>query len=119
MDPEDVFSPTPAGTDAPVEGYYAVDRRGRVGLPVRIWFGVPDDADRAPRWQMRVGDRDVDPSDEEWSQVWPQCLKESLSAGEYQYRLERIRYAKKHGAQSDPWAHRGGKIDLLTAPIPN
>lgn len=125
MDPEQVFIPLPDGADAPVEGYYEVSRRGKVGLPVHIWFGPPVDPDdgsyfleRSPRWQMQVGDRFVDPDEEEWEQVWPQCAKSPISIGEFKYRLERIVYAKEHGAKSDPWARRHGKIDLLTAPIP-
>jgi hypothetical protein len=125
MDPEDVFTRFPEGADAPVEGYYSVDRRGKVGLPMHLWFGPPIDQDdgsyeleRSPRWQMQLGDRFIDPSDPEWEEVWPQCLKSPLSIGEFKYRLERIVYAKEHGAPSDPWARRSGKIDLLTAPIP-
>lgn len=117
MDPEQVFDPAPDGADAPVAGFYSVDRRGKVGLPVRIWFGPPAD-DRSPRWQMMVGDRQVDPAEDEWGQVWPQAAKAPISEGEYRYRLERIGYAKRAGAPSDPWAKRSGHIDLLTAPIP-
>lgn len=118
MSPDQVFNPRPDGTDAPVAGHYSVDRRGKVGLPMRLWFGIPEDLDRAPRWQMRVGDRHVDPADEEWSEIWPQAAKSPISRSEYDYRMERVAYAKEHGAASDPWAHRRGKIDLLTAPIP-
>lgn len=125
MDLEQVFLREPVGADSPREGFYSVDRRGKVGLPVHIWFGPPldpeDDSyvlERGPRWQMRVGDRDVDPMDEEWDAVWPQCLKSPITPEEYDYRVERIRYAKQDGARSDPWARRSGHIDLLTAPIP-
>jgi hypothetical protein len=118
VDPADVFVGNPEGADAPVEGFYSVDRRGKVGLPVRIWYGQAADLDRGPRWQMQVGDRMIDPSDMEWDDVWPQCFKSPIDQGEYNYRLERIRYAKEHGAKSDPWAKRSGRIDLLTAPIP-
>lgn len=125
MDPEDVFNPRPEGADAPREGYYSLERRGKVALPVHIWFGPavdPEDGsyrfDRPQRWQMMVGDRLVDPADEEWGHVWPQCAKSPIDAGESNYRVARVDHAKKHGAASDPWARRSGKIDLLTAPIP-
>lgn len=125
MDQDQVFVPKPDGADAPVEGFYEVERRGKVALPVHIWFGPPIDPDdgsyvldRGPRWQMMVGDRIVDPVDEEWDEVWPQCAKSPITRGEYKYRLERIVYAKEYGAKSDPWASRRGRIDLLTAPIP-
>lgn len=125
MDVEQVFLPDPEGADRPIAGFYAVDRRGAVGLPVRIWFGPaidPDDGaymlERGERWQMMVGDRLVDTGDDEFDRVWPQCLKMPLDQGEYSYRLARIRHAKAHGAKADPWAGRYGKIDLLTAPIP-
>jgi hypothetical protein len=55
MDPHDVFSPRPDAADRPVEGYYAVDRRGKVGLPVRIWFGPPIDEDGAYDSRARAG----------------------------------------------------------------
>jgi hypothetical protein len=125
MDIVELFCATPDGADAPREGFYEVDRRGKVGLPVRIWFGPPVDPDdgaylldRGPRWQMMVGDRIVDPDDPEWEAVWPQCAKSPLPEREYRFRMKRITYAKDHGARSDPWARRSGKIDLLTAPIP-
>jgi hypothetical protein len=117
VDIEQVWNPRPEGVDAPKEGYYSLERRGKVPLPVHIWFGPPED-DRAPRWQMRVGDRDVDPVDDEFDQVWPQCAKDPIPQEEYEYRRSRIAYAKDHGARSDPWARRSGKIDLLSAPIP-
>lgn len=125
LDPEDVFDPRPEGADAPVEGYYSLDRRGKVALPVHIWFGPPVDPDdgsyfldRSPRWQMMVGDRVIDASEEEWEHVWPQVAKTPIDRSEYRYRLERIAYAKDMGAQADPWRRKHGKIDLLTAPIP-
>lgn len=125
MGPADVFDPHPDGADAPIEGYYEDVRWHRVALPVHIWFGPPLDPDdgsyildRGPRWQMMLGDRLVDAGDDEFDKVWPQCAKTPITAHEYKYRLERIAYAKDHGAQSDPWARRSGKIDLLTAPIP-
>lgn len=125
MDVEQIFVPNPDGADAPREGFYEVSRRGKVGLPVHIWFGPPVDPEdgsyqleRGPRWQMQVGDRQIDPADEEWDEVWPQCAKSPIAKSEFNYRLERINYAKVHGAAADPWARRSGKIDLLTAPIP-
>lgn len=129
--PEDAFHPCPDGADAPVAGFYSYDRRGKVGLPVRIWFGPPLDLDdvtstleRPWRWQMMVGDRLVDERTREkewdvaWDDVWPVCADSKIDRSEYEYRLERIAFAKTDGAASDPWARRTGKIDLLTAPIP-
>lgn len=125
-----MFNPKPEGADAPVEGFYSLERRGKVALPVRIWFGPPIDPEdgaivleRGPRWQMMVGDRMIDPvepavDDVAWADVWPQCAGDPISRGEYEYRVARVDHAKKHGAKSDPWARRSGKIDLLTAPIP-
>lgn len=125
MDAERAFDPHPDYADAPVAGFYSLERRSKVALPVRIWFGPPEDSDRSPRWQMMVGDRLVDETTAEhewdltWEDVWPQCAKTPIAAGEYQYRLARIRHAKSDdAAASDPWARRSGKIDLLTAPIP-
>lgn len=121
---EHAFDPHPEGADAPRAGFYSLERKGKVALPVRIWFGPPEDSDRGPRWQMMVGDRLIDEStrehdwDLEWDDVWPQCAKSPIPEPEYRYRLARIAHAKTDGAQSDPWRRRTGKIDLLTAPIP-
>lgn len=132
MDLDAIFHPRPDGGDAPVEGFYSLDRRGKVALPVRIWFGAPVDLDqvgetldRSPRWQMMVGDRLIDDATAEkdwdlrWHDVWPQAAKAPIPESEYRYRLARIAHAKSDAAAaSDPWARRTGKIDLLTAPIP-
>jgi hypothetical protein len=124
MHPDQAFDPNPDGTDAPVAGFYSLERRGKVALPVRIWFGPPEGEDRGARWQMMVGDRLIgepaagDDWELAWDDVWPQCAKSPIPEAEYNYRLERIGYAKTDGARSDPWARRSGKIDLLTAPIP-
>jgi hypothetical protein len=132
LDVDVIFNPRPDGADAPVEGFYSLDRRGKVALPVRIWFGPPVDLeadgetlDRSPRWQMMVGDRLIDDATREtdwdltWDDVWPQAAKSPIPESEYRYRCARIAHAKSGAAaKSDPWARRTGKIDLLTAPIP-
>lgn len=135
MDLESIFLPTSDAADAPRAGFYSVDRRGKVGLPVRIWFGPPVDLeadnidwtnppvlDRSPRWQMAVGDRLVDERtkeqdwDLEWGDVWPQCAGSTIDGAEYRYRLACIADAKASGARNNPWGRRTGRIDKLTAP---
>ncbi len=132
MSPDVIFHPHPEGADAPVEGFYSLDRRAKVALPIRLWFGPPIDLeadgevlDRSPRWQMMVGDRLIDDATAEkewdlrWDDVWPQAAKSPIPESEYRYRVARIAHAKSEAAAaSDPWARRTGKIDLLTAPIP-
>lgn len=131
---EDALQRESDAADAPVAGFYSYDRRGRVSLPVKIWWGPPiepgrpldsEPLDRSPRWQMMLGERLVDPStveresDEDWGDVWPRCGRSPITEQEYRYRMGRIAFAKSEDAGgSDPWAHRQGRLDLLHAPIP-
>ncbi len=127
-----VFDPQWAGPDAPRAGFYSLERRNKVPLPVKVWFGQPVDLegepgatlDRSPRWQIMVADRLIDPRtkerewDLEWEDVWPACSGDPISESEYRYRMARVDHAKTAGSQHDPWGKRTGRIDLLTAPIP-
>lgn len=127
-----VFDPNWTGADAPRAGFYSLERRNKVPLPVKVWFGQPLDLesepgavlDRSPRWQIMVGHRLIDDRtkekdwDLEWSDVWPQCAGDPISEAEYRYRLARVEYAQSSGNKHDPWGKRTGRIDLLTAPIP-
>lgn len=114
-------------------GFYLLPRRrtGRVDLPVRIWFGPPEDdegvqLDRSPRWQiavagkvldfwepLRLGGMTISGLDD----VWPTCAAHPIDAGEYQYRLARQSWAAAHDPE-DPFAVPGGRIDPMTAPLP-
>lgn len=121
------------GPDALVAGFYLLPRRraGRVDLPVRIWFGPPEDdegvqLDRSPRWQVAVAGQVLD----FWEPVrlggitiaglddiWPACAAHPIDAGDYQYLLARQSWAAAHDP-SDPFAVPGGRIDPMTAPLP-
>lgn len=77
----DAFNPRPEGSDRLEEGFYllTMHRSGRVSVPIRIWFGPPEDPDfltcadadspsgqryipiaervtfdRSPRWQVEI-----------------------------------------------------------------
>jgi hypothetical protein len=125
------------GADAFVEGYYLLARQGHVSLPVRIWFGPPIDVeapepqpgeewptlDRAPRWQVMVSgvlldDERVDQSlaPAPLAAIWPGCLGHPTRKSDYFYRLARIGHARAY-RPDDPFAHRRGRVDWLTADV--
>lgn len=118
-----------ADADAFVAGLYLYRRRGHVELPVAVWFGPPVDLenddpvmDRSPRWQISVGDKllndeRVKDAPAELGDVWPRALDAPITQDEYDYRMARIRHARKH-SPADPFGHPRGRIDKLTAELP-
>lgn len=105
--------------DTPVEGFY----RFRMGADtvrgaVRIWFGPPHDPvtgeelDRSWRWQAEFDGEPVD-----FDRVWPACAKERLTEAEYEARVNRRAWARKHAPDS-AYAERGRKLDPLSRNTP-
>lgn len=126
----DRFNPRQTGTDALVAGYYLIERQGRVAVPVRIWFGAPEEdgepLDRSPRWQLQVGHMLID--DEEplrvggvWindiSDIWPAVARCPTDEADWRYRLDRSEWAQAYD-QNDAFADLGSKIDPMTVTLP-
>lgn len=118
-------------------GRYLHRRRGHVDMPVIVWWGPPADMEagteispqrmeRSPRWHVLlagvnlVGDERVDPRGAmaRIEDVWPSCQNLPVGGAETDYRDARIDYARHHDPY-DPYAHRRGRVDLLTASIPD
>lgn len=131
MDLETLFRRDSDAPDALREGRYRWNRQGHVPLPVRVWYGPPVDRewpallDRSPRWQVWIDGvplddyaerRRIEPH-EALTRFWPKCAGSPLSAGDYRYLLAMARYARRHDGFS-PFASRSGKVDLLSATIP-
>lgn len=117
-------------TDGFVAGFYLHYRRGRVMLPVAVWFGPPPDLelggvlDRSPRWNVALGGILLDDEREQpaapaatIADVWPGCKGRPIDKAEYDYRLARIRHARLH-EPDDPFAHPTGRVNHMTAPPP-
>ncbi|MBX9814054.1 MAG: hypothetical protein K2X76_05070 [Sphingomonas sp.] len=122
-----------ASADGLVAGFYLLPRRraGRVDLPVRIWFGPPEDEDgtpldRSPRWQVaiagtvldfyepvRLGGMTISALDD----VWPACAAHPIDEADYRYRIARQDYAAAHDPE-DPFGTPGARIDPMTARLP-
>lgn len=115
--------------DGFVAGFYLYRRAGRVGLPVRVWFGAPvgpdgDEEDRSHRWQVsiagvRLDDERIDPR---WTMarledVWPRCLREPIDKAEYDFLIARIGHAREHRPY-DPFADTKGRINDLNFQLP-
>lgn len=133
MDLETIFHRESDAADALQEGRFRWARQGRVPLPVRIWFGAPVDherpgrlLDRSPRWQVWIDGQPLEdyaevrrrPAGEVFAQLWPKCAGSPMAPGDYRYLLAMARYARRHDGFS-PFASRSGKVDLLSATIPD
>ncbi len=128
-DPLDrVFSFEQPDADGFRAGHYLHRRRGHVDMPVIVWFGPPLDLenggemDRSPRWQVTIAgvllteDERVAPGDcmARLDDVWPRVLGGAHDQGEIDYRQARVDYGRRNDPE-DPYAHRRGRVDLLTA----
>lgn len=127
----DILLTYTGGTDAFIPGLYRWDRRGRVPVPVRVWFGQPLDPltgellDRSWRWQFEFDGFTLDAfakhlgatADDVLDNFWPKCRDSEIDPGEYQYLLDTAAHARENDPSS-PFSRRGGKVDLLTASIP-
>jgi len=133
----DLYNPCQSGPDALVAGTYLRRSRGRVDIPVRIWFGPPQDPedrdavlDRSWRWQIEingglygdpdnpvfVGDRPLLTLDG----IWPEALKypaEQADFDEYEYRVALADHAALHDPR-DAFARTGGRIDPMQCTLP-
>lgn len=104
--------------DEPIAGYYRKRRRDAVWRPIAIWHGPPLDPwdgtelDRSWRWICLFAGRHID-----LATVWPDCQKNPIDRAEYEYLLARIDHAARHDP-TDPYGHKSGSIDWLTAPPP-
>ena len=122
----------PEDADAFVEGEYLHKRRGHVAMPVRIWWGPPRDPehggemDRSPRWNVEIAGDSLIPDERDpgyvpiarLEDVWPRALGARVDRPETAYRDARVDYARRHDPE-DPFGHPQGRLDLLTATIPN
>jgi hypothetical protein len=129
----DRFCRAQGGVDALREGYWLIQRRraSRVDIPVRIWFGPPDDPetgeplDRSPRWRILIGGVEIDEEPvrlggitfEDLTSFWPACCSDPIDEREYAYRLERQAWASEYDP-FDPYGSPGGYIDPMTATLP-
>lgn len=118
--------------DGFVEGHYLHNRRGHVALPVRVWFGPSIDPgtgledDRSWRWHVTIaGDSLIEDERDpgfvpiaRLDDVWPRCRREETTISETAYRQARVAYARATDPD-DPFGHPQGRLDLLTATIPN
>lgn len=133
IDPERVFRRDCGGDATPfVEGEYLHNRRGHVAMPVRVWWGPPRDyehggfMDRSPRWNVEIARDSLIPDERlpnyvpiaRLDDVWPRCTGADVTRGETAYRQARVDHARRHDPE-DPFGHPQGKLDLLTATIPN
>jgi len=124
---EFIFIPTSDDADAPREGLYQWVRAGCVPRAVRVWFGLPSDPltgeplDRSPRWQLAIDGAVIDgtetgPWAAGWADVWPLVADAPIGRAEYEYLVARW----LHGERVDhrePFGRRGGRVDLMTAPL--
>ncbi len=115
------------------EGYWLIQRRRsrRVDIPVRIWFGPPDDPDtgeemdRSWRWRILIAGAEFTGEDlriggipfDDLTTFWPGCRRDPIDAAEYEFRLERQAWAAAYDP-NDPYGRPGGKIDAMTATLP-
>lgn len=138
----DLFDPRPDGADALEAGFYLLKMRrsGRVDVPIRIWFGPPEDPDsralpidnrwkldRAWRWNIEIngvlfGDPDqpvhiAGRPVETLEGIWPEAKAEPIDQPEYEFRVARADYAERWD-ENDPFGGTGAKIDPLTATLP-
>lgn len=118
--------------DGFVAGFYLHNRRGHVAMPVRVWFGpqvdpvTGEEADRSWRWNITIaGDSLVDDERDpgfspiaRLDDVWPRCRGAATTISETAYRQARVEYARA-ADPNDPFGHPQGRLDLLTATIPN
>jgi hypothetical protein len=118
--------------DGFVAGNYLHNRRGHVAMPVRVWWGPPIDPetgitqDRSPRWNITIaGDSLVEDERDpgfvpiaRLEDVWPRCIRGETTISETAYRQARVEYARA-ADPDDPFGHPQGRLDLLTATIPN
>jgi hypothetical protein len=96
----------PLIVDQPQEGYYRTRLvRGGPLVPVRIWFGPPNDPvtgeplDRSPRWQALVNGREHDAA-----AIWNWCAGNPITGAEYDYMLRVKDWAERH-APHEPEAN--------------
>lgn len=126
----DRFNPAPTGADVLVAGYYLIERQGRVGVPVRVWYGQPSEdgveLDRSPRWQVQVAFTLLDDDEpvragglniENLSDIWPACARQPISEAEWRYRLDRAEWARAYD-ENDAFADLGARIDPMTCSLP-
>lgn len=124
MDFETALTRRSDAADALAEGYYRWERRDRVPVPVRIWFGPPADPvtgetlERSHRWQVTVGGKTLgDPGCPELEDFWPRCAGNRVDQAEHDFLIATAGYAREHDAFS-PFADARGRINLLNATIP-
>lgn len=132
---EDLFIREQDGVDALEEGWFLLKRRraGRVDVPIRIWFGPPQDSetgaimDRSWRWQIEINGVDALNPDQpamisgqpvtSLEGIWPEAKTEPIDKAEYDYRVARAAWAEEHD-ENDPYGGTGARIDPLTATLP-
>jgi hypothetical protein len=133
----DMFNPAPDGADALEEGCYLFRRgpSGRIDIPLRIWFGPPQNPDavdappldRSPRWQVEInGGLYGDPDQpvfignhpvETLVGIWPNAKLRPTTREDYDYRVARADHAALYDAD-DPFAITGGRVDPMTSTLP-
>ncbi len=129
MTPEMMYQRDQTGfADGLIPGTYVLRRRGHVDLAVQVSYGPPadlehgGDMDRSPRWEITLaghimGDERGPKSIVKFEDVWPRALGFDTPHAEAAYLQARRDHAIKH-SPTDPFGHRRGKVDLLTAKVP-
>lgn len=117
------------GADALEEGYFLIQPQGRVAIPVRIWFGPPQEdgveLDRSPRWQVQVGFDVLDNEPvrvgplriEHLTDIWPACGKRPTDRDDWLYRLERHEWAAAYDPD-DAFGDIGRRVDVMSVTLP-
>ena len=129
----DRFNRRQDGADGMREGHWLIlrHRANRVDIPVRIWFGPPNDPetgeimDRSWRWRIEIAGAELGEEPlivgnipfNDIASFWPSCQTHPIDRHEYEYRIERQSWAALHDP-SDPFATPGGKINAMTATLP-
>lgn len=139
---DDVFNPIQEGADGLEPGFYLLPKRraGRVDVPIRIWFGPPDDPetmhlpvaqraqlDRSWRWQIEIngvlaGDPDFPACIAGWpvdelGEIWPVAKGYPIDQAEYDYRVARAVHAEQYD-ERDAFGGTGSRVDPMTARLP-
>lgn len=106
-------------TEVPECGYYKT-RLVPKGpwVPVKITlrqifvFGTRDELEQPEEFVALVNEREADA----W-RIWPTCAGEPISQAEYDYMVDRKRYAEEH-ASHEPAANPRRAVNWLDVPTP-
>lgn len=124
------------GPDGLQAGYFLLPMRrsDRVDVPIRIWFGPPEDPDepgayldRGHAWHIEINGIEAgDPDNpaciagrpiEHLDEIWPRAKAFPITADDYAFRVARADHAEQWD-ENDAFGGTGRKIDPLTVTLP-